>query len=149
MALGVVHDLLVGPPAGSLHPGRQPINHDRLAGSCHLHQQPAQVVEGGDEGAVGLAEAEGAQRAEQQVQAVADLGLGDTDHAAGAPIRQPVQQHRGDRVQADLQRQRRGAAGAGRDGTRWATRAASQASTSAGSDERGQYDTGDRTSWQT
>ena len=35
----------------------------------------------------------------------------------------------------------------GRDGSRWARRAASQASTSAGSDERGQYDNGDRTSW--
>jgi len=41
--------------------------------------------------------------AHQQVQAVADLGLGDPDHAAGAPVRQPVQQHRGDGVQADLQ----------------------------------------------
>jgi hypothetical protein len=30
----------------------------------------------------------------------------------------------------------------GRDGSRWARRAASQASTSAGSDERGQYDNG-------
>jgi hypothetical protein len=73
----------------------------------------AQVVEGGDEGAIGLAEAEGAKLTEQQVQAVADLGLGDADHAPGAPVRQPVQQHRGDRVQADLQRQRRGAAPVG------------------------------------
>jgi hypothetical protein len=31
----------------------------------------------------------------------------------------------------------------GRDGSRWARRAASQASTPAGSDERGQYDNGD------
>ncbi len=36
----------------------------------------------------------------------------------------------------------------GRDGSRWAKRAASQASTSAGSDERGQYDNGEQTSWQ-
>jgi catechol 2,3-dioxygenase-like lactoylglutathione lyase family enzyme len=48
--------------------------------------------------------AEVGQRAQQQVQAVADLGLGDPDHAAGAPVRQPVQQHRSDGVQADLQR---------------------------------------------
>src|SRR6266545_8382337 len=34
----------------------------------------------------------------------------------------------------------------GRGGRRWARRSASQASTSAGSDERGQYDNGDRTS---
>jgi DDE superfamily endonuclease len=34
----------------------------------------------------------------------------------------------------------------GRGGTRWARRAASQASTAAGSDERGQYDNGDQTS---
>jgi len=50
----------------------------------------AQVVEGGD-GAVGLAEAEGAKLTEQQVQAVADLGLGDPDRPAGAPVGQPVQ----------------------------------------------------------
>jgi hypothetical protein len=42
----------------------------------------AQVVEGGDEGAVGLAEAEGAKLTRQQVQAVADLGLGDPDRSA-------------------------------------------------------------------
>jgi hypothetical protein len=36
----------------------------------------------------------------------------------------------------------------GRDGSRWARRAASQASTGAGSDERGRYDNGDQTSWQ-
>ncbi len=36
----------------------------------------------------------------------------------------------------------------GRGGARCARRAASQASTGAGSDERGQYDNGDQTSWQ-
>jgi hypothetical protein len=36
----------------------------------------------------------------------------------------------------------------GRDGSRWARRAASQASTAAGSDERGQYDNGGQPSWQ-
>jgi hypothetical protein len=36
----------------------------------------------------------------------------------------------------------------GRGGIRWARRSASQASTGAGSDERGQYDNGDQTSWQ-
>jgi hypothetical protein len=80
VALGVVQDLLVAPPAGSLHPGGQPVHADRLAGRGHLHQHLAQVIEAGDEGAVGLAEAEGARRAKQQVQAVADLGLGDADH---------------------------------------------------------------------
>jgi hypothetical protein len=53
-------------------------------------------------GAVGLAEPHRGKLAKQQVQAVAHLGLGDADHAASAPVRQPVQQHRGDRVQADL-----------------------------------------------
>ncbi len=36
----------------------------------------------------------------------------------------------------------------GRGGARWASRAASQASTWAGSDERGRYANGDQTSWQ-
>jgi hypothetical protein len=71
---------------------------------------------GGDAAAVGLAEPQRCQGAEQQVQAVADLGLGDADHPAGTAIRQPIQQHRGDRVQADLQRQRPGAALSGRTG---------------------------------
>src|SRR6266536_274606 len=110
VALEVVQDLLVGPPSGSLHPGRQPVHHDRLAGCGHLPKPVAQVLEGGDEDPVGLAVPQAGQRAEQQVQAVADLGLGDPDRPAGAPVRQPVQQHRGDRVQADLQRQWRGAA---------------------------------------
>src|SRR5215216_1129577 len=104
VALAVVQDLLVGPPAWSLHPGRQPVHADRLAGLGHLRQQFAQLVEAGDEAAVGLAVPHGSQRAEQQVQAVADLGLGDPDRAAGAPVRQPVQDDRGDGVQADLQR---------------------------------------------
>jgi len=30
--LGVVHDLLLGPAGGSLHPDGQPVYHDRLAG---------------------------------------------------------------------------------------------------------------------
>jgi hypothetical protein len=100
--LGVVGDLLVAPLAGSLHSGGQPVDHDRLAGCSHLHQQFAQVVEGGDEGAVGLAEPHGGKLAQQQVQAIADLGLGNPDHAPGAPVRQPIQQHGGDRVQANL-----------------------------------------------
>jgi hypothetical protein len=64
---------------------------------------------------------------------------------SGWPTRghQPVQQHRGDRVQRTSSH----SGGVppvpgGRDGSRWARRAASQASTSAGSDERGQHDTG-------
>jgi hypothetical protein len=107
---GVVQDLLVGPPTGSLHPSGQAIHHDRLADLGHLLQPLAKLLEAGNEGGVGLAEAEGAQRAEQQVHAVADLGLGDADRPAGAPVRQPVEQHGGDGVQADLQRQRPGAA---------------------------------------
>jgi hypothetical protein len=64
IACSVVQDLLVGPPAGPLQPSRQPVHHDRLAGACHLQQQRAQVGQGGDEGAVGLAEAEGGQGAQ-------------------------------------------------------------------------------------
>jgi hypothetical protein len=79
-------------------------------------------------------------------EAVAHLGLGDPDHAASTAVRQPVQQHGGDGVQAHLQRQRRGAALPGRGGVRWARRLASQASTLAGSDERGQEDKGNQTS---
>jgi Glycosyl hydrolase family 1 len=44
---------------------------------------------------------------------VADLGRGDSDHPAGASVRQPVQQHRRDGVQAHLQGERRGAASPG------------------------------------
>jgi len=67
--------LLVGPPPGPLHSGRQPVHQDRLAGAGHLRKPLAKLVEAGDEGAVGLAEAELAKRAQQQVQAVADLVL--------------------------------------------------------------------------
>src|SRR5512132_2887420 len=38
VSLGVVQHLLVGPPAGSLHPGGQPVHHDRLTGTRHLRQ---------------------------------------------------------------------------------------------------------------
>ena len=114
--LGVIQDLLVGPPAGALHPGRQPIHAHRLADLGHLRQPFAQVLEGGHERPVGLA--------------------------------QPVQHHRTQGVQPDLQRQRRGAALATAAG--WAqVREAlgSQRSTSMGRDERGRYDNGDWTSW--
>jgi hypothetical protein len=80
-------------------------------------QATGQARPGCDEAAVGLAEPQRGQLAQQQVHAVAHFGLGDADRAAGAAVRQPVQQHRPDGVQADLQRQRRGAAGA-----RWARR---------------------------
>jgi hypothetical protein len=113
MPLGVVQHLLVAPAGGALHPGGQPVDHHHLTGLGHLRKQRAQVVQGGDEGAVGLAEAQRAKLAKQQVQAVAHVGLGDPDHAAGTPVRQPVQQHGGDGVQADLQGQRRGATAAG------------------------------------
>jgi hypothetical protein len=130
--LGVVQDLLVGPPAGALHPGGQPIHHDRLAGCGYLGKPLAQVGQGGDEGAVGLAVPHGRQRAKQQVEAVADLGLGDADHAAGAPVRQPVQDDRPNGVQADLQRQRWvPPCPGGRVGCGWVRRSTSQASTCA------------------
>jgi hypothetical protein len=61
VALGVVQHLLVGPPAGALHPGGQPVHADRLAGGGHLRKPLAKVVQAGDEAPVGLAEAEGAQ----------------------------------------------------------------------------------------
>src|SRR5512132_1210165 len=86
VALGVVQHLLVAPPAGALHPGGQPVHAHRLAGGSHFCQQLAQVIKGGDEGAVGLTEPQRTQGAEQQVQAVADLGLGDPHHAAGARL---------------------------------------------------------------
>jgi hypothetical protein len=107
---GVIQDLLVGPPAGALHPGRQPIHAHRLADLGHLHQPFAQVIEAGDEGPVGLAQPQPGQVAQQQVQAVADLVLADPDHPGGASVGQSVQDHRTQGVQPDLQRQRRGAA---------------------------------------
>jgi hypothetical protein len=147
--LGVVQHLLVAPAGGALYPGGQPVHHDRLAGCGHLGKPLAQVIKGGDEGPVGLAVPQRGKRAQQQVHAVADLGLGDTDRPASAPVRQPVQNDRRNGVEADLQRQRRRApVPGGRDGSRWARRAASQASTAAGSEERGQYDNGDQTSGQ-
>jgi hypothetical protein len=141
--LGVIQHLLVGPPSGALHPGGQPFHADRLADLGHLPKPLAQVGQAGDEGAVGLAEAQGAKRAKQQVQAVTDLGLGDADHAAGAPVRQPVQQHRDDRVQADLQRQRPGTATPGRARWEQVGEAIGQPGQhGCGRDERGQYDKG-------
>jgi hypothetical protein len=96
-----------------LHPGGEPVDAYRLAEACHFHQPLAQVGQGGDEGPVGLAVPEGGQWTKQQVQAVADLGLGDPHHPAGPPVRQPVQHDRGDGVQTDLQGQRRVAASSG------------------------------------
>jgi len=87
-----------------LHAGAQAVHQRRLAGGPHLPKQLAELLHGGDEAAVGLAEPKGGKPAEQQIQAVADLGLGDPDRAAGTAVRQPVQQDRPDRVQADLQR---------------------------------------------
>jgi len=93
-----------------LHPGPKPVQQDRLAGAGHLRKPAAKIGQAGDEAPVGLAEPEIGQLAQQQVHAVADLGLGDPDHAPGAPVRQPVEDDRGDRVQADLQGKRPGAA---------------------------------------
>ena len=94
-----------------------PVQAHRLAGLGHLPKPVAQLIEAGDEGPVGLVEAEVAKRAKQQVQAVADLGLGDPHRSSGAPVRQPVQDDRSDGVQADRQRQWRGGALAWR--ARW------------------------------
>jgi len=146
--LGVVQRLLVAPAGGALHPGGQPVDHDRLTGLGHLRKQLAQVVEAGDEAAVGLAVPQGGKLAKQQVEAVADLRLGDPDHAAGTPVRQ----HPSSGTAATASRRTSRASGGvpprpgGRGGVRWARRPASQASTAAGSDERGQYDNGDQTS---
>jgi hypothetical protein len=106
VTLGVVQHLLVGPAGGSLHPGGQPVDHDRLAGCGHLCKPLAQVIQAGDEGPVGLAVSQRGQLGQQQVHAVADLGLGDADHAGGASVGQPIQDDLSDGVQADLQRQR-------------------------------------------
>ena len=114
LPLGVVKDLLVAPGSGPLHPGREPVDAHRLAGRGHLLQAVVQVGQGRDEGPVGLAEPERYQFGEQQVQALADLGLGDPDHPTGPPVRQPVQHDSADGVQADLQAQWRVAAPPGR-----------------------------------
>ncbi len=62
--LGVIQDLLVGPPAGALHPGRQPIHAHRLPNLGHLRQPFAQVLEGGHERPVGLAQPQRGQLAQ-------------------------------------------------------------------------------------
>ncbi len=108
VALGVIPHLLVGPGPGPLHPGGKPVDAHRPTGGGHLHQPIAQISQAGGERAIGLAHPERGQFAQQQGDAVADLGLGDPHHPAGPPVRQPVQHNRTDRVQTDLQRQRRG-----------------------------------------
>jgi hypothetical protein len=142
--------LLVGPPAGALQAGRQPIHAHRLADLGHL-RQPFPLLEGGHERPIGLAQPQRgqlAQLAQQQVQAIADLGLADPDRPGGTPVGQPVQHHRTQGVQPDLQRQRRVPPWPPRRaGHRCARRSASQRSTSTGRDERGRYDNGDWTSW--
>jgi hypothetical protein len=107
MALGVVQDLLVAPPAGSLHPRGQPVHAHYFAACGHLPRALPHVGEGGDEGTVGLAVPQRCQPGQQQIQTVADLGLGDPDHAASTAVRQPVEDDGGNSVQAHLQRQRR------------------------------------------
>jgi hypothetical protein len=64
---GVVKTFWLAQPPGSLHPGGQPIHHDRLADLSHLGESLAKLVEAGDEGAVGLAQPEISQRTKQQV----------------------------------------------------------------------------------
>jgi hypothetical protein len=145
--LGVVQHLLVAPAGGALHPGGQPVHTHRLAGGGHLRKQRAQVVQGGDEAAVGLAEAQRAKLAKQQIQAVAHLGL-------EIPTARPARRYDSpsSSTAATASRRTSNASGGvpprpdGRGGVRWARRPASQASTSTGSDERGQYDNGDQTS---
>jgi hypothetical protein len=97
---------------------------------------------------VELAEPEGDQFGQQQVQAVADLGLAGPDHAAGSLVRQPVEDDRADRVQANHQRDRRGPAQPGRTRRAQVRKAGGQPGQGLdGSDERGQYGNNDRTSW--
>ena len=72
-----------------------------------------QIGQVGHEGPVGVADPKLGDLAQQQRGTVADLGLGNPDHPPCPPVRQTVQQHRADRVQPDLQRQRPGAAPAG------------------------------------
>jgi len=143
VAFGVVQHLLVGPPTGPLHPGRQPIHQDCLAGCGHLRKPLAQVVDSGDERAVGLAEPEVGQRAEQQVEAVADLVLEILTIRLARRYDSPSRT-----TAAAASRRTSNESGGvppcpgGRCGPRSARRWASQASTAAGSDERGQYDKG-------
>ena len=59
----------LGAPGWLLHPGRQPVHHDRLADLGHLRQQLTQAGEGGDEGPVGLAVPKRGQRAPMAGQA--------------------------------------------------------------------------------
>jgi hypothetical protein len=112
----VVQHPLVGPPVGPLHPGGQPVHADRLAAAGHLRKPAAKLVEAGDEGPVGLAEPESPSSS-----TAATASRRTSNESGGVP---PVP--------------------GGRDGSRWARRAASQASASAGSDDRGPYDTGTR-----
>jgi hypothetical protein len=145
MPLGVVQHLLVAPLVGSLHPGGQPVHAHRLADLGHLPKALLKLGQGGDGRAVGLAEPKSGQLAKQQVQAVADLGLGDPDHAASAPYDSPSRI-----TAATASRRTSNDSGGvpprpgGRGGISWARWQASQASTSAGSDKRGRYDNGTR-----
>jgi hypothetical protein len=140
---------LVGPPAGSLHPGGQPVHHDRLAGCSHLREPVAQVVEAGDEGAVGPAIPQRGQGAKQQSR------LSPTS-VLEIPTARPARRYDSPSRMTAATASRRTSNDSsgvppwpgGRGGSRWARRPASQASTAAGSDERGQYDNGDRTSGQ-
>ena len=102
-ALGVVQHLLVGPAGRPLHPGGQPVHTGRLAGGRHLGKALGQVGQGGHEGPVGLADPKLGDLTQQQVQALTDLRLGDPHHPPCPPVGQPVQQHRTDGVQPDLQ----------------------------------------------
>jgi hypothetical protein len=130
LPLGVVQDLPVGPPTGSQHPGGQPVHHDRLADLGHLRKPLAQVSQAGDEGAVGLAVPHGGKLAEQQVQAVADLGLEIPTMRAARRYDSPSSS-----TAATASKRTSNANGrvpprpGGRGGSRWARRPASQAST--------------------
>ena len=114
----------------------EPVERDPLAAAGHLLQALAQVGQGGDEGVVGLAQPEFDQLGQQQVHAVADLGLGDPYGPAGPPVRQPVQQYRAHGVQADLHGKRRGAAAAGRAGWEQVGQAAGQVGEDIGGQRR-------------
>jgi hypothetical protein len=144
VAFGVVPDLLVGPSAGSLHPGRQPVDQDRLAGSGHLPRRSRRssrvvmnVPSGWQYPSVASPPSSRSMLSPTSVLEIPTIRPArrydnpSNTTAATASSGPPGQRW----VAADP---------GGRGGSRWARRLASQAKTSAGSDERGQDDKGTR-----
>jgi hypothetical protein len=100
VAFGVVQHLLVGPAAGRCA---------RVASPSTQTASPAAAssqASGAGSSRVVMKVPSGWQNPPRQARQAASpgcrhLGRGDADQTAGAPVRQPIQQHRGDRVQAD------------------------------------------------